>query len=193
MPLETERCVLRWFEASDAEALHLAVDPHREALLPWLPWAAADHDSIAASDLRIGWFGGRRAGQDGVVPDYTMGIFEKGSGQLLGGTGLHRILPEHADAEIGYWLRADRWGEGFATEATAALISAAFGDWGFRRIRLVCSAANTPSRRIPERLGMRLEGCERANRWVDGHGWTDTLTFGVLAEEWDPGKQRVRS
>ena len=192
VPLETNRLVLRWLAPEDAPALHAAVDGHREALLPWLPWAADDHATVEASRSRIDWLAGMREGPEVQVPDYTLGIFEKGSGELLGGTGLHRILPAHRDAEVGYWLRGDRWGEGFCTEATSGLISSAFRDWGFRRIRIVCSAANGPSRRIPERLGIRQEGCERANRWVDGHGWTDTLTYGVLADEWDDEAERVR-
>jgi RimJ/RimL family protein N-acetyltransferase len=191
MPIETARCLLRWFEADDAQALHEAIDPHRAHLLPWLPWAADDHETVAASRSRISWLGGLRSGPEVKIPDYTMGIFEAATGVLLGGTGLHRIVPGALDAEVGYWLRADRCGEGFCTEATAALITAAFGPWGFRRVRLVCSAANTASRKVPERLGIRLEGCERESRWVEGHGWTDTLTFGVLAEEWDAARQCV--
>ena len=185
VPLETDRLVLRWFESGDGQALHEAVDPFRDKLLPWLPWAEKDHEDVEASSFRIGWFEERRGPDDDAIPDYTIGIFEKSSGQLLGGTGLHRVIPEASDAEVGYWLRADRWGEGFCTEATQAIITSGFRDWGFRRIRIICSAANVPSRKVPERLGIRLEGTERENLWVDGLGWTDKLTYGVLDKEWD--------
>ena len=191
MPIESERLVLRWLEPRDARSLHEAVEEDRDSLLPWLPWAEDDHATVEASARRIAWFEGIRADPDQL--DYTMGLFERSTGALLGGSGLHRIIPAWRDAEVGYWLRASRRGEGFCTESTVGLITSAFEQWGFRRIRLVCAGGNTPSQGVPARLGIRLEGRERANRWVDGRGWEDTLTYGVLREEWDADRGRVRA
>ena len=51
-------------------------------------------------------------------------------------------------------------GQGFATEATNALVRYAFGALGMRRIGLTHSGGNEPSRRIAERLGFSFEGIE---------------------------------
>ena len=61
------------------------------------------------------------------------------------------------EPEIGYLFLRSAWGHGFATEAAAAC-----RDYGFalgRYERLIClpAAANTPSRRVAERVGFRLE------------------------------------
>lgn len=120
-----------------------------------------------------------------------VGGFDRDTDKLVGGTGLHRILPAVAEAEIGYWIRPERRGEGLCAEATAGLISAAFGPWGFRRIRIHCAGANHASQRVPQKLGIRLEGRERESRWVDGIGYDDHLTYGVLASEWDAERGRV--
>jgi RimJ/RimL family protein N-acetyltransferase len=38
---------------------------------------------------------------------------------------------------------------------------------------------------VPEKLGLRRELAARADRWVPGFGWDDSLGWGVLAEEWN--------
>jgi RimJ/RimL family protein N-acetyltransferase len=180
-PLRTRRCLIRWYEGEDARALHEAVARGREALLPWLPWARHGHGSVEESRLTIAGFG--RSRRDAAHPDYVMAIFERGGEALLGGTGLHCIRAATSEAEVGYWIRAGRQGQGLATEAVGALVAAAFGPWGFRRLRLTCAAGNHASRRVAEKLGFRLEGRERQARWVEDVGWDDHLTFGLLASE----------
>ncbi len=189
-PTRTERLVLRWFRVADASALRDAIAPHREAYLPWLPWAARDHGTVTASRKTIRRFQMSRVKEKD--PDFTIGIFDRATGDLLGGTGLHRIEAEAGEAEIGYWIHAEHRGRGLCTEATAALITAAFGPWGFRRVRILCAAANTASRRVPEKLGIPLEGRDREARWLPDLGYVDTLRFGVLAHEWDAVASRVR-
>jgi len=189
-PIETKRLVLRWFRDGDAAALQEAIAPHREAYLPWLPWAARDHATVAASRKTIRRFKADRVKEGD--PDFTIGIFDRATGALLGGTGLHRIEAMIGAAEIGYWTHAEQRGRGICTEATAALVSAAFGPWGFRRVRILCASANAASQRIPAKLGIPLEGREREAHWLDGHGLDDKLCFGVLASEWDAAAGRVR-
>lgn len=189
-PIETERLLIRWYREPDAEALFRAVDPHRAAYLPWLPWGATDHHSLEQSIETIRGFEVNRAKTEN--PDFTMGTFDKHTGALLGGTGLHRIAPQTSEVEVGYWTHAEHRAQGICTEATRALITAAFGPWGFRRVVLTLAAANKASGRIPEKLGIRLEGREREARWVEGLGLDDHLRYGVLKSEWDAVAGRVR-
>ena len=186
----TARLEVRWYESTDAEALHWAVHPQREAYLPWLPWAAVEHATVEEAEAVIERFDQGRAKL--MAPDFVMGIFERATSDLVGGTGLHRIVPEVSEVEIGYWIRPERRGQGLCTEAVAGLISAAFGAWGFRRVRIHCAGANEASKRVPTKLGIPLEGREREARWVDGVGYDDHLTYGVLASEWDAEAGRVR-
>jgi RimJ/RimL family protein N-acetyltransferase len=179
-----------WYRAEDAWSLWRAVEASRKTLVPWLPWAADGHRTPEDSLAVIDRFARDRAFPEGL--DFVMGIFDRRSGEVVGGTGLHRIQPETADAEIGYWVREDRRGEGLCTEAVGALVTAALSAWGFRRVRVCCSDRNVPSRRVPERLGLRLECEEREARFVDGIGWTGSLAYAVLASEWDGARQRVR-
>ena len=78
---------------------------------------------------------------------------EKETGALIGRVGLayHREWPH--DPEVG-WLIDRPWqGRGLATEAGAACIDYAFGELDFARVVSICTAENTPSRRVMEKLG----------------------------------------
>lgn len=185
----TERLVVRCPRIEDDEALFEAVDASREALLPWLPWARDEHQTVHQSRRFLELLAQDRAAAE--LTNLVLFIEERASGALVGGTGLHRIDAAGACAEIGYWMRADRRRRGYCREAVAGLITAAFETFGLRRIRICCGAGNWGSRAVIERLGLRLEARERLERFVPGHGWIDSLSFAVLAEEWSPQVRRV--
>ena len=58
-------------------------------------------------------------------------------------------------AELGYTLHRAWWGQGYATEAGAALIAWAFAQRGVRRIFADCLATNSASARVLAKLGLR--------------------------------------
>lgn len=180
---------LRFWRAEDAAALLAAIESGRDRLLPWMPWAASDNrtvDECAASIERMKVKCERR---EPPADDFALGIFDAASGEPLGGTGLHRIIAEWHEGEVGYWVRPDRHGRGICTRAVSALLTWAFtpqteGGWGLRRIHIRCAGGNMASQRVPRKLGLREEARLVQERWVDGRGWDDTLVWGVLAEEW---------
>jgi len=80
-------------------------------------------------------------------------IVERATGRFLGRSGL-KYWPQFDETEVGWVLRADAWGHGFATEAGRACI-----EWGFRSFDLPYLTAmirpdNDRSIRVAERLGM---------------------------------------
>lgn len=186
---ETDRLLLRAWRHEDAAGMLAAIDVDRESLLPWLPWPAVDNRTLYECIFQIERF--RRDGErtDPPADNFVIAIIDRRGGEVLGGTGLHRVNHALHQAEIGYWLRADRRRQGICTEAVAGLLTWAFtpqsrGGWGLRRIEIFCAGGNTASQRVPQKLGLRQEVHRRADRWVPGIGWDDTLGWGVLAEEW---------
>lgn len=181
---ETSRLVIRAYGPADARALMEAVGASREALLPWLPWARDGNRTVEICRDLIHDFT-RRMNQV-EADDFVLGIFDREGGGLLGGTGYHRIDAAVACAEIGYWVHAEHRRRGICRESTAALITAGFRDWGFRRVKVCCASENRGSVAVIERLALRLEGREKRERFVEGYGYLDTLTYAVLSDEWDP-------
>ena len=155
-----------------------AVEESRERLRPWLPWATG-HRSVEESRetvvrMQAYWL---------LREDLAVGLFERSSGRLLGGSGLHRIDWRLRNFEIGYWLRTSAEGQGYVSEAVQLLTRLAFTTLGANRVEIRMDPANERSRKVPERLGFLLEGRLRRRAWgVDGHP-TDCLIFALIPED----------
>ena len=87
-------------------------------------------------------------------------------------------------AELGWVLDPAYTGRGFATEAAAALLDECFTNLGVHRVIAVCFLANTESWRLMERLGMRREQHAVRDSLHRSGEWLDSLTYAILAEEW---------
>src|SRR4051812_47187390 len=69
----TERMVLRCFEPRDAEALKAAVDSSIEHLVPWLPWARDEPQSLDAKVELLRTF----RGKFDLGKDFVYGLFDR--------------------------------------------------------------------------------------------------------------------
>ena len=90
---------------------------------------------------------------------FTFWIVERSSDDaILGFCGLKRVNAPGAqfpgDIEIGWRLREDAWGKGYAKEAAIASLDLAFDRFGAPRVVAVTSAQNGPSQGLMIRLGM---------------------------------------
>jgi RimJ/RimL family protein N-acetyltransferase len=87
-------------------------------------------------------------------------------------------------AELGWALRPEETGQGYATEAVEAALRICFEDLGLHRVTADCFVGNVPSYRLMERVGMRREqhavkdALHPSGEWMDGYG------YALLAEEW---------
>lgn len=87
-------------------------------------------------------------------------------------------------AELGWVLHPEHAGQGFATEAIRELLRVCFTDLGLRRVTAVCFAANDPSWRLMERVGMRREFCTVRDSLHRSGEWLDCLGYALLADEY---------
>src|SRR5690606_18884570 len=110
--------------------------------------------------------------------------FDATDGRMLGGTGLHPRTSPGA-LEIGYWIVADRWGEGLATEVAGALTRVGFEVMGAERMEIRVDPSNTRSLSIPRKLGYREEGTLRGIGEPRGGdpARVDLTVFGMLPSE----------
>ena len=100
---------------------------------------------------------------------------------LCGGVGLS-IAPAHQNAELGYWIGTPYWGNGYATEAAAAIVQYGFDTLGLRRIYASYFAGNVASSRVLQKIGMRHEGRLRSHicKWEEFH---DLECYGMLKSD----------
>ncbi len=95
------------------------------------------------------------------------------TGTFIGFCGLARpelLQPLQPAVEIGWRLRRRVWGQGFATEAAAAVVDWAFTDVSLDRLLAVVQLDNLPSHRVAAKLGMHRDQrtiIPESGIWVD--------------------------
>ncbi|HEY8598581.1 MAG TPA: GNAT family N-acetyltransferase [Thermomicrobiales bacterium] len=149
--LETERVILRRFTPDDVDNL-VALDSDPDVMrylsggIP-TPRATIENDILPAF-LRY-YERGDRYG-------YWVAI-ERSTGDFL---GWFHFRPESSgspdEPELGYRLRKAAWGKGYGTEVSRALIRKGFTDFGVERVFASTYEDNLASRRVMEKVGMRL-------------------------------------
>lgn len=81
----------------------------------------------------------------------------KNTGKVIGEIVLYDFrLKKQAD--IGYRINKNYWGQGFAPEAGQAMIKAAFEEINLTRLQIRCFSNNTGSVRVAQKLGFTQEG-----------------------------------
>jgi RimJ/RimL family protein N-acetyltransferase len=172
-PLQTERLTLRVHAPSDIPALMPLIGAREVAATtlriphPYTESDARDFIAGAQEDLSSG---------NGL----RLGIVLGESDKLCGGVGL-RTEPDHRRAELGYWIGAPYWGNGYATEAAAAVVKYGFGTLGLHRIFASHFANNPASARVLRKIGMRHEGSLRAHvlKWGE---FLDLEMYGIVSD-----------
>lgn len=85
----------------------------------------------------------------------------KQTSEFIGFIGFHKATFE-ADftpcVEIGWRLKADAWGNGYATEGAEACLRHGFGALGLEDVFSFTAEINKPSIRVMEKAGMRFSG-----------------------------------
>ena len=116
--------------------------------------------------------------------DYLNYVWEvKETGKVIGQGNLNYISKEHKRAEVGWVINRKMQGQGYATEATRALINSAFVDHDFHRVIAYIDIRNAESIKLAKRLNLRLEATYQKDEWFKGE-WTSAHLFAVLKDEW---------
>ena len=146
--IDTPRLRLRPWDDKDAPELYeLARDPRIGMLCGWKPYECIDDAHSALSTFL-------------AAPD-SYAVTLASTGEIAGSIAL-RIDTGSAEgtvADIGYWIGAPYWGNGYATEAGNAIIDRA-RQLGVETIILKYFDGNDASRRVSEKLGFAWQSRE---------------------------------
>lgn len=178
--IETERLVLRCWEPEDAPLAKDAVDASIDHLLPWMPWARFEPQTLDQKVELLRTF----RGEFDLGTNFIYGVFAPDESRALGGSGLHPRGGE-GSLEIGYWIRAEEIGRGLATELAAVLTRAGIEKVGLDRVDVQVDPRNERSLRVPRKLGFVEEGTLRRRLPPDEEGGVrrDSVLFTMLREE----------
>jgi len=174
--IQTARLCFRDFTVDDYDAVHLyASDPEvtrYTAFGPNTPEQTRGFLQLVAGEV----LQADRA-------NYGFALIYKQTNELIGSCGLMRSDTNGPQYSFGYVLRKDRWGQGFASEATAALVKFGFEALRAHRLWAHVFVGNTSSEKVLQKLGFRYEGCKLQSFFVR-NAWHDLQTFAMLRSEW---------
>ena len=177
-----ERVLLRPYCPDDVQHLYEAACESVAELSPWLPWC---HPGYRIEDSRewvercaVRWDEGEA---------YNFAICDAQNGTYLGGCGLNDIDRANGNANLGYWVRSSRTGQGVATAATQLLTRFGFSKLALNRVEIIAATGNRASQRVAEKAGAAREGVLR-NRLVIGEAVHDAVVFSLVPEDVAPGR-----
>jgi [ribosomal protein S5]-alanine N-acetyltransferase len=174
----TERLILRPLKLSDAEQIQ-AHFPHWEIvkyMLKRVPWPYPPDGAVRfLTDIAI------PQRERGEAWHWSLRLRSDLS-QLIGVIN----LVKDKQTNRGFWLGLPWQGQGLMSEAAAWANDYWFETLGFPVLRVAKAIANTASRRISEKQGMRLVGREDRD-YVSGR--LPSERWEITAEEWRAWKR----
>ena len=168
VPILTARLELRPFRETDVDSIaQLLADPEATRYIGDVRSREAAAESVR---LMRDAFASRGWG--------TLAVAPRGRSDCIGYCGV-RPLAHTPEVEIAFALKQDCWNLGYATEAAAASMDAAFNVLGIGSIVATVYADNKASLRVLAKLGMTLES------EVFGH-WpmNSALLFRIKRDDW---------
>ena len=175
----TEADYAEWFEV-------------RQRCRDWLvPWEPRPKGAPHPSEDR-GSFGARcaiRERERQLGAGYGFGIFV--ADRFAGEVTLSSIQRGPFQcAYIGYWVDRALAGQGVVPEAVVVTLHFAFDTIGLHRIEISIIPRNYASRRVVEKLGIRMEGVAERFLEIDG-AWEDHTRYAITAEEWEVRRREL--
>ena len=157
--LHSERLLIRVARPGDGAMLAAAIADSHAELAPWLGWVSPPPTPDEAEARCLAAHERFERNED------LMALFlTKDSGELVGGSGLHKADWMLRQFEVGYWGRTRFAGAGLVTEGVRALARHAIDALGAHRVFLTTDERNLRSRALAERAGFEYEGTLRQDR-----------------------------
>lgn len=117
-------------------------------------------------------------------PSYNLAV-EDADG-FAGWAGIDRL--EDGSGQLGWYLRSDRWGQGYASEATRLLLDFAFSQLVRARMWATADPENLASIRVLENAGLTSRGpTDEVQTW---RGVRPRILFTIEAERWRALRRR---
>ena len=146
----------RW-TVDRADGLDQAINESLPELMPFMPWASAEHNLDDTTSYlvqsRSEWDSGENFGYAMLTPQ----------DEVVGACSLmSRLGPDVF--EIGYWVHSAHAGKGYATVAASALAEAGLGQPGIDRVEIHHDVDNVASGRVAEKAAFHEVGSLKARK-----------------------------
>lgn len=147
--IETPRLRLRdWQEADFEPFSQMNAD---EEVMKFFPKTLSKQESDAFAQAIIA-----------EIKEFGFGLYAvevKETSEFIGFIGFHRATFESDFTpciEIGWRLKKEEWGRGYATEGAKACLQYGFEELGFDEIYSFTAAINEPSKHVMRKIGLQF-------------------------------------
>lgn len=175
MVIKTERLVLRDFKQTDLPA-YQALCSHSDFQRFYSEEDAAPEKAKQLLNMFIVW------ATEQPRTKFQLAI-EIPSEELIGSCGVRITSVDEKQGTFGCELDRAHWGKGYALEASRAVINFGFTELNLHRIYAETNSENLLAIALAKKLGMRVEGELRENRWFRGRWWS-SIILSILEPEW---------
>jgi RimJ/RimL family protein N-acetyltransferase len=170
--IETARLVLRRFEEGDAAAFGEMLEASRDHYGEFIPFFLEGDPLERVQRYRTNFESGE---------GFVYAAFD-GDRMVGGGMLFPRVGP--GGLELGYQVRADAVGRGYATELAAALLDVAFTVCGADRVEAHIDPENRQSIAVAERVGLPLEATLRRRLHDEGREPRDLAIYTLFRADY---------
>lgn len=169
-PIKGDSVVLREFHPGDIADAHAIIGDDRVTY--WLSFdsrpAAAAVEMVEGAIVRA---------HAKPRSEYYLAIARRSDDALVGFIRL--ALSGVRAAKLGYAVKADEWGKGYASEAVGLILSFAFNTLDLHRITAAIGPDNTRSITLVGKYAFQYEGRLRDHVYTNG-SWRDSLLYSCL-------------
>lgn len=147
--LETERLILRRFDESDIDAFYEIIHDERLQKYIHFPDLTKEQELEYLKDCM------KNADTDKCE---KWSIVLKKTNETIGYISINAVIKKHNYCNVGYVIRYDYWGNGYATEALD-VVSNYLLNSGYYLVECTCNELNKQSSKVMEKAGFKKDGC----------------------------------
>ncbi|MGI9607366.1 MAG: GNAT family N-acetyltransferase [Acidimicrobiales bacterium] len=181
-PLEGRRVMLRPLVVDDYSQWKDVRSANEDWLTRWEPQRVPGQPDVVQSKQAFSSRCAARHRERQLGTGYGFGVFL--GAELIGEMNVSSIQRgPFQNAYVGYWIDERQAGNGYTPEALVLALRFAFEELRLHRLQISIIPRNKPSRRVVEKLAIRLEGLAERYLEIDGV-WEDHLRYAITSEEW---------
>ncbi len=179
--LETPRCLLRCVGEADLEHVWSATRyPGFNDGMRWYPPVVKSEISRWTRRNLEMWSNGK---------EYVFTIRSRTDSSFIGRISIRR---EKGNGiwSIGFWIHPERWGQGFATEASRVIIDFGFEQLAAEKIVASHAAWNLASKRVMQKLGLKYVR-ENPRGFAKNGQWVPEAEYETDCDSWQEKRDEI--
>ena len=147
--LETERLILRRYKESDIDAIYDIITDERLSKYIKFPNLTKDEELECVKTWIV----------EADESKYEKWVIErKSDSAIVGNIGINTVVKKHNYCNVGYAIRYDYWGNGYASEALEAVSNHLLENSGYYLVECSCNELNTQSFKVMIKAGFKKDG-----------------------------------